>query len=92
MLQRWGKERDAAGIPRIKLSTRLQYAHDAAQGMAFLHAKKIIHRDLKSANLLVTKGDKRVVVCDFTLSRVTGQVHRLSIAAPPDCLRLPQDC
>jgi serine/threonine protein kinase len=33
----------------------------------------IVRRALKSANLLVTN-DKRVVVCDFTLSRVSGQM------------------
>lgn len=73
LLQHHGKRRDDKGRLKLPLSTRLQYAHDAAQGMAFLHSKKIVHRDLKSANLLLTN-DKRVVVCDFTLSRVTGQM------------------
>ena len=51
----------------------------AAKGMAFLHAKDIIHRDLKSANLLLTRPkDGRVVVCDFALSRLSG--HALTQA------------
>ena len=33
---------------------KVKWARDAAQGMAFLHAKGVIHRDLKSGNLLGT--------------------------------------
>jgi serine/threonine protein kinase len=32
---------------------RVQIAADVARAMAFLHSKKIMHRDLKSKNLLV---------------------------------------
>lgn len=39
------------------------------QGMLQLHTRQIIHRDLKSPNLLVDK-HWRVKVCDFNLSRV----------------------
>jgi len=47
---------------------------DMACGMEVLHNFKpdpIVHRDLKSLNLLVTQ-DWRVKVCDFGLSRMTG--------------------
>jgi len=47
------------------------FASDMAEGMAVLHSHDppIIHRDMKSLNLLVTK-DFRCKICDFGLSRL----------------------
>lgn len=53
------------GLPWYRRSAM---ARDAAAGMNFLHQSQIIHRDLKSANLLVT-ADMRVKIADFGLSR-----------------------
>ncbi|GAB4816196.1 hypothetical protein N2152v2_003242 [Parachlorella kessleri] len=46
----------------------LSMAHDAAKGMLYLHSRHIIHRDLKSANLLVD-AHWHVKVSDFNLSK-----------------------
>lgn len=43
-------------------------------GMLQLHTRQIIHRDLKSPNLLVDK-HWRVKVCDFNLSRVESSAQ-----------------
>ncbi|KAK9861158.1 hypothetical protein WJX84_004717 [Apatococcus fuscideae] len=50
---------------------RLMVALDAAKGMEYLHAKRIVHFDLKSANLLLGHRDKRLIckVADFGLSK-----------------------
>lgn len=49
---------------------RLNMAYDVAKGMNYLHQRRppIVHRDLKSPNLLVD-GTYTVKVCDFGLSR-----------------------
>eukprot|EP01090_Pellita_catalonica_P008030 TRINITY_DN1867_c0_g1_i3.p1 TRINITY_DN1867_c0_g1~~TRINITY_DN1867_c0_g1_i3.p1 ORF type:complete len:520 (-),score=103.10 TRINITY_DN1867_c0_g1_i3:254-1720(-) len=47
---------------------RLQVALDIARAMAFLHAKEVMHRDLKSKNLLVSV-DWKIKVCDFGFAR-----------------------
>jgi len=47
---------------------RARIATDVAYAMTFLHSKGLIHRDLKSNNLLVAENGK-VKVCDFGFSR-----------------------
>jgi hypothetical protein len=53
---------------------RVSFALDAARGMRFLHSRSpvVIHRDLKSLNLLVS-AEWRVKVSDFGLSRFKAQ-------------------
>eukprot|EP01023_Acetabularia_acetabulum_P024798 TRINITY_DN2386_c0_g2_i1.p1 TRINITY_DN2386_c0_g2~~TRINITY_DN2386_c0_g2_i1.p1 ORF type:complete len:684 (-),score=141.71 TRINITY_DN2386_c0_g2_i1:687-2738(-) len=50
---------------------RLKLARDAAKGMEYLHSKKIVHFDLKSGNLLLSKRDGKphCKVADFSLSK-----------------------
>lgn len=62
---------------------RLQMAHHIARGMAYLHYKHMIHRDLKSKNCLV-RADMSIVVADFGLARsVVAAGERLTIAGSP---------
>lgn len=48
---------------------RLNMALDATKGMLYLHKKGIVHRDLKSPNLLV-EATWKVKVADFNLSKI----------------------
>jgi serine/threonine protein kinase len=38
----------------LSMGEKIRFAMDAARGMQFLHEHHIMHRDLKSMNLLVT--------------------------------------
>ncbi|XP_078665754.1 tyrosine kinase receptor Cad96Ca-like [Branchiostoma floridae x Branchiostoma belcheri] len=52
-----------------------RFAWDVAKGMTFLSAKKILHRDLATRNVLVTT-DKSCKVSDFGFSREGDEYER----------------
>jgi serine/threonine protein kinase len=51
---------------------RIAFGIDVGRALAYLHARGIIHRDLKLENLLLTENN-RVKVCDFGLSRLVAK-------------------
>jgi serine/threonine protein kinase len=55
---------------------RLRLALDIADGMRFLHKSGVVHRDLKSANVLVGS-DGRAKIADFGLSSYHQQAQTL---------------
>ncbi|OVA08866.1 Protein kinase domain [Macleaya cordata] len=56
----------------FKLPSLLKVAIDVSKGMNYLHQNKIIHRDLKAANLLMDENEV-VKVADFGVARVQTQ-------------------
>lgn len=48
---------------------RMKMGEDTACAVAFLHSKKVLHRDFKSKNILV-KSDNTIKVTDFGLSKI----------------------
>ncbi|KAJ2921056.1 hypothetical protein H1R20_g16038, partial [Candolleomyces eurysporus] len=51
---------------------RLSFATDITRALAYLHARKCIHRDLKGENLLVTTNG-RIKVTDFGFARIAAR-------------------
>uniref|UniRef100_A0A1I8J1H0 Protein kinase domain-containing protein n=1 Tax=Macrostomum lignano TaxID=282301 RepID=A0A1I8J1H0_9PLAT len=59
-------------------------AGSALSGLAFLHSNRIIHRDVKCANVLLTK-DGRVLLSDFGVSahlKEVGEKRNTAIGSP----------
>ncbi|KAG8983832.1 hypothetical protein FRB93_006939 [Tulasnella sp. JGI-2019a] len=51
---------------------RLSFMTDIARALAYLHARKCIHRDLKGENLLVTSNG-RLKITDFGFARIAAR-------------------
>ncbi|XP_070559071.1 interleukin-1 receptor-associated kinase 4-like [Ptychodera flava] len=60
--------RCAGGSPPLQWKLRLNIARDVARGICHLHEQKLIHRDIKSANVLLDE-DYVGKVADFGLVR-----------------------
>ena len=58
----------------ITLPTRLRIARDVAGTFQFLHSSEIVHRDLKSYNVLLDSA-LNVKICDFGLARFSADLN-----------------
>lgn len=61
--------------------TRMKIALRVALGMKHLHERNMLHRDLKSANVLLDE-QLRAKVCDFGLSRIMRPVRQRVVHSP----------
>ncbi|KAL9668559.1 hypothetical protein QQ045_006094 [Rhodiola kirilowii] len=76
---------------RKKLAFKIvmQLALDLARGLSYLHSKKIVHRDVKTENMLLD-GQRNLRIADFGVARVeaqnpcemTGETGTLGYMAP----------
>jgi non-specific serine/threonine protein kinase len=63
----------SSGTP-LKLDKIINYAKQIASGLQAAHKKEIVHRDIKSANIMLTRDDQ-IKIMDFGLAKVQGSEH-----------------
>eukprot|EP01018_Ginkgo_biloba_P002385 Gb_17557 [translate_table: standard] len=78
-----------SGGKRLPLNDVINLALDLAKGLSYLHSKKIVHRDVKTENILLDK-NRTLKISDFGVARfeaqnpqeMTGCTGTLSYMAP----------
>ncbi|XP_045582756.1 kinase suppressor of Ras 2 isoform X3 [Procambarus clarkii] len=58
---------------KFNMSKTIMIAQQISQGMGYLHARGIVHKDLKTKNIFLESG--KVVITDFGLFNVTRLCH-----------------
>ncbi|KAI7754080.1 hypothetical protein M8C21_009595 [Ambrosia artemisiifolia] len=74
---------------KLPFKVVIQIALDLARGLSYLHSQKIVHRDVKTENMLLDK-TRTVKIADFGVARVeasnpndmTGETGTLGYMAP----------
>lgn len=62
---------------QVPLKLAIKQALDVARGMAYVHGLGLIHRDLKSDNLLIFS-DKSIKIADFGVARIEVQTEGMT--------------
>lgn len=82
-------EETLAGRIDFSWGLRLRCAKDIAKGLEFLHGKEVIHRDMKSLNV-VFDGNWRAKLCDYGLAVGASCEARLEFSGGTERMMAPE--
>ncbi|HEY6192415.1 MAG TPA: protein kinase [Bacteroidota bacterium] len=66
------KSEETGGYRKTGLKESVDIAIQIAEGLEKAHEKGIVHRDIKSENVMVTDDDRRAKIMDFGLAKLGG--------------------
>jgi len=67
-----------ADSPPLQTPTRARIVHEVALGLAYLHERELVHRDIKTSNVLLSN-DLRAKLCDFGVTTRFSQEHTADV-------------
>lgn len=72
------------GNPGLPVNSVVGWALQTLEALKYLHSRKppITHRDIKPSNLLLREKDRRLMLLDFGISRVTNPAEGYWIGTP----------
>jgi hypothetical protein len=73
-------------IPEVQLA---KWMHELFEGLSYMHAAGVLHRDLKTPNIFITR-DGKLKLGDFGLARHIGGDIRSRVGTP--CYLAPEVC
>jgi serine/threonine protein kinase len=76
-------------IGRLPSDKALEIARQLCAGLAAAHAKGVLHRDMKPANIMLD-GRGQVVITDFGLAGVAGQIQGVEVRSGTPAYMAPE--
>jgi serine/threonine protein kinase len=78
----------AAGPPSLPVAAK--WSSQLAAGLSAMHSVGIVRRDLSPENILVREADESLLLTDFELAKLAGNLPTVSDQWPDDSYRAPE--